>query len=67
MARPQIEVLAKAANSMVSKYNKGAGLTALAEEFDLSIPVIRRTLVDKGVKIRKAGAPRGPRTTTTSA
>jgi len=57
MARPQIEVLAKAANSMVSKYNKGAGLVALAEEFDVSIPVIRRTLVEKGAKIRGRGRP----------
>ena len=57
MSRPQIEVLAKAANSMVSKYNKGAGLVELATEFDLSIPVIRRTLADKGVKIRKRGRP----------
>ena len=57
MARPQIEVTANATRSIVAKYAKGVGLVALAEEFDLSVPVIRRTLIEKDVKIRGRGRP----------
>lgn len=57
MPRPKIEVTANAKRSMVSKYNKGAGLIALAEEFELSIPVVRRVLVNAGVTIRGRGRP----------
>lgn len=59
MARPKITVTANTARSIVAKYNKGAGLVALADEFDLSIPVIRRTLADAGAKIRGRGRPVG--------
>lgn len=57
MSRPQITVIANTVRSMVAKYKKGAGLVALAEEFDLSVPVLRRTLVDAGAKIRGRGRP----------
>lgn len=57
MGRPQIEVTANAVRSLVSKYTKGTGLVALTAEFDLSIPVIRRTLVNAGVTIRGRGRP----------
>lgn len=63
MSRPQTTVAANTARSMAAKYKKGAGLVALAEEFDLSVPVIRRTLVNGGAKIRGRGAPVGPRNT----
>jgi len=57
MARSKIEVTANATRSIVSKYEKGAGLVALTEEFELSIPVIRRVLTENGVKIRGRGRP----------
>lgn len=57
MGRAKIEVTSNTVRSLVSKYNKGAGLVELAEEFKLSIPVIRRTLTDAKVKIRGRGRP----------
>lgn len=57
MSRPRIEVTANAKRSMVAKYNKGAGLVALAEEFELSVPVVRRVLAEAGVTIRGRGRP----------
>ena len=57
MARARIEVAANQVRSMVSKYSKGVGLIALAKEFELSTPVIRRTLADAGVTIRGRGRP----------
>lgn len=57
MARPQIKVASNTARSIVSKYGKGAGLVVLAEEFELSVPVIRRVLTEGGVKIRGRGRP----------
>lgn len=59
MARPKITVTANTVRSMVAKYKKGAGLVALATEFDLSVPVIRRTLADAGAEIRGCGRPVG--------
>ena len=57
MSRPRIELKANAVRSMVSKYNKGAGLVALAEEFGISLPVVRRVLAENGVTIRGRGRP----------
>ena len=57
MGRPQIEVTVNATRSLVSKYNKGTGLVALAEEFGLSVPVIRRVLTENEVQIRGRGRP----------
>lgn len=57
MSRPQITVTANTVRSMVAKYKKGTGLVALAQEFDLSVPVIRRTLADAGAEIRGRGRP----------
>lgn len=57
MARPQITMLANAVKSLVSKYNKGTGLVALSEEFETSVPVIRRILTENEVKIRGRGRP----------
>ena len=59
MARPKKVVNGNDLRSLVSKYNKGAGLVALAEEFGVSIPVIRRALVDGGVTVRGRGRPVG--------
>lgn len=57
MAREKITLNANQTKSLVSKYNKGAGLVALVGEFEVSLPVIRRVLVENGVKIRKRGRP----------
>jgi len=57
MARPKIVVNGNQAKSIVAKYNKGAGLVALAAEFELSLPVIRRALVENDVVIRGRGRP----------
>lgn len=57
MARPRIEVVGNQRKSLVSKYNKGAGLVALATEFELSVPVIRRVLEENNVIIRGRGRP----------
>lgn len=57
MPRPQIVVKPNTQRSIVSKYNKGLGLVALAAEFELSTPVIRRVLVDNDVEIRGRGRP----------
>ena len=57
MARPETKVSANQVRSIVAKYSNGAGFVALSKEFEYSIPVIRRVLVDAGVKIRKRGRP----------
>lgn len=57
MARTKITATANTVRSMVAKYKNGAGLVALAKEFDLSVPVIRRILADTGVEIRGRGRP----------
>ena len=57
MARTKMKVASNTARSIVSKYTKGAGLVALSEEFELSIPVIRRVLTESKVTIRKRGRP----------
>lgn len=57
MARPRIEVVGNRQKSIVSKYGKGAGLVALAAEFELSVPVIRRVLTEGKVTIRGRGRP----------
>lgn len=57
MARPKVVVSSNHARSIVARYKKGTGLVALAGEFKLSIPVIRRVLVDAGTKIRGRGRP----------
>jgi len=57
MARPKIELKARALKQAVSSYNKGVGLVALAEKCGVSIPVIRRVLAEAGVTIRGRGRP----------
>ncbi len=57
MARPRIKVLSNTQRSIVSKYGKGLGLVALATEFELSPPVIRRVLTENKVTIRGRGRP----------
>jgi len=57
MARPKIVVAENTRRSIVSKYGKGDGLVALAAEFEVSLPVIRRVLVDSGSEIRGRGRP----------
>lgn len=42
--------------SLVSQYNKGATLRELSVDWEMSLPVIRRLLVEGGATIR----PRGP-------
>ena len=43
---------------MVRDYNAGNSLGVMATFFHVSIPIIRRTLVDAGVTIRKQGRPK---------
>ncbi len=57
MGRPKTVVTANQVRSIVSKYNKGAGLLDLSIEFDYSVPVIRRVLREKRVRVRKRGRP----------
>ena len=57
MARPQKVVKSNTRRSIAAKYRKGAGLVALAEEFELSTPVIRRVLCGEAVTIRGRGRP----------
>lgn len=59
MSRPRTKVASNTVRSIVSKYTRGAGLVALAEEFELSASVIRRVLVDNDVPIRGRGRPAG--------
>lgn len=57
MGRPRTKVGSNQIRSLAAKYNKGVGLVALAEEFELSVPVIRRVLNEAGAKIRGRGRP----------
>jgi len=57
MARPKIELKANVVKQVVKQYNKGAGLVALAEKYKVSVPVIRRVLVEANVEIRGRGRP----------
>ena len=57
MARPLKVVNSNTRRSIKSKYNKGQGLVALATEFELSTPVIRRVLTEADVEIRGRGRP----------
>ncbi len=57
MSRPKMVVAANTVRSIVAKYKKGIGFDELSNDFDISIPVIRRTLVENGVKIRGKGRP----------
>lgn len=57
MSRPRTVVSSNTQRSIVSKYGKGIGLVALAEEFKLAVPVIRRVLVENDVAIRGRGRP----------
>jgi hypothetical protein len=57
MARPQTKVSANQARSIVSRYGKGEGLVALADDFKYGIQVIRRVLIEAKVKIRGRGRP----------
>ena len=57
MARPKVKVSSNQARSICAKYKKGAGLIALASEFELSPAVIRRVLVEGDVDIRGRGRP----------
>ena len=58
MSRPRTKVSSNHTRSIVSKYTKfGMGLVALADEFELSASVIRRVLLDEGVKLRSRGRP----------
>ncbi len=57
MARPKKTVTENQRRSIVSRYGKGEGLVALATEFELSPPVIRRVLTEADVDIRGRGRP----------
>ncbi len=57
MGRPMTTVTANHIRSIVSKYNKGMGLLDLSDEFPYSVPVIRRVLREKRVRVRKRGRP----------
>ena len=57
MGRTKVTITANQTRSLVSKYAKGTGLVALAKEFELSVPVIRRLLDEADVTIRGRGRP----------
>jgi len=57
MARPKIELKARALKQAVKLYEKGEGLVILAEKYGVSLPVIRRVLAEAGVTIRGRGRP----------
>ncbi len=57
MSRMKTKVSSNQQRSIVSKYNKGSGLGALAEEFGMGPAVIRRVLADNDVAIRGRGRP----------
>lgn len=49
----------KTKRSMASRYNKGASLNAVADEFGIPAARVKSTLVDEGVTIRGRGRPKG--------
>lgn len=55
MAATKIEFTAAETKKMVKLYEDGWGLVAVAEEFGVSLPVARRTLIEAGTKIRPRG------------
>ena len=57
MARPLKVVKSNTRRSIAAKYRNGAGLVALATEFELSSPVIRRVLTEANETIRGRGRP----------
>lgn len=57
MGRPKTKVSANEVRSLVSRYNKGVGLVELSQAFSYSVPVIRRVLAEKKVRIRGRGRP----------
>jgi len=60
MGRPKLELNKKTVRTIVSGYNRKRrplGLAALAEKVGVSIPVVRRILVDEGVTVRGRGRP----------
>jgi len=57
MSRTLIKVTANQRRSIVSQYNKGAGLYEIGAKFKISAPVVRRILTAEKVKIRKRGRP----------
>lgn len=57
MGRPKLELNKRTTKTIVSQYGKGMGLVALAEKVQVSIPVIRRILVENDVAIRDRGRP----------
>ena len=44
--------------SMVSSYKKGASLRDLANHWGVSVPTVRRLLLEGGAEIRPQGRPR---------
>jgi len=60
MSRSKTKVTANQVRSIVAQYNKGGpgnGLVAIAERLELGVQIIRRVLVEAGVKIRGKGRP----------
>ena len=57
MATATAQIKGNSLKSIVSKYKKGAGLAALATEFEYPIPAIRQALVEADVTIRGRGRP----------
>ena len=60
MGRPKLELSSKVVRSIVGGYTRKRqplGLVALAEQINVSIPVIRRVLVENGVAVRGRGRP----------
>ncbi len=57
MGRTPTTVKSNQTRSIVAKYAKGAGLVALATEFEIGVGVVRRVLIEAGETIRGRGRP----------
>lgn len=60
MGRPKLEVPKAVQKKIVGAYTRKrspAGLVALSDDHNISIPVVRRILVENGVTIRGRGRP----------
>lgn len=57
MSRPKKTVAKRTRESIAKQYGRGVGLVALAEKYELSVPVIRRVLTEDKVSIRGRGRP----------
>lgn len=58
MGRPLKKITANQRRAILVRYpKKGYGLAMLSKDLGIGIPVIRRVLVENGVKLRSTGRP----------